>query len=89
MTVSEAKDRVSPNEFIGWIAYDRIDPIGRNRFDILASLIISWLYTLKTGKSKKISEIIPKWYEGTKDKAKEWNTSMKVWANMVNKKWQR
>jgi len=89
MTVSEAKERISRTEFEGWLAYDRIDPIGRNRFDALVSMIISYMVSLKTGKENDSSKFMPKWFNAVKDKSKEWNAQMKVYANMVNKKCQQ
>jgi hypothetical protein len=50
------------DEFAEWMAYDRIDPIGRKRADILAAHIVATIYNSRRAKASdkffKIDEML-------------------------------
>lgn len=69
LTVREAQERISVDEFRHWLAYDRIDPIGNDRFDVLFAMLTSTLANCHRSKKQsayKLEDFIPRW--GSKSK---------------------
>jgi hypothetical protein len=68
MTVAELQERVSAEEFDWWIAYDRINPISKERDDYHAALISATIAnSVRTrGKPIKVSDMLFKFGENTK-----------------------
>tara|TARA_R110002020_G_scaffold451901_1_gene666115 strand:- start:8713 stop:9003 length:291 start_codon:yes stop_codon:yes gene_type:complete len=65
MTVAECQSKVDAQEFASWIAYERIDPMGTERLEVMISQVSAQLANSKrTKKSDKLYEatdFIPKW----------------------------
>ena len=61
MTVKEAMEKVSDEEFGYWQAYFRKDPFGLERFDALAAMICMFVSSPYTKKKLKLSDFMPKW----------------------------
>jgi len=55
--------RVSEDEFNHWMAFDRISPISRDRFDVLAAgvAMAATAPYKKKGASLKLSDFMPNW----------------------------
>lgn len=55
---------MSATELVEWQAYDRIEPIGERRADVLAALICKMIADVNTPGDKprvRLAELIPKW----------------------------
>ncbi len=72
------------------MAFDRISPIGMERFDYLAAIVACSITNRLRGKGQRalsVSDFVPKW-GGSKAKAKmspdDIQTLVKFWANRVN-----
>lgn len=66
---------MSSREFAEWVAYNRLEPIGLDRFDFLAAMITWMTYNASRGKDSPvatISDFMPNW-AGTavRDEAKD------------------
>ena len=64
MSVREAQEKISPDEFRGWLAFDRIEPIGLERFDVLFSILASTFANCHLGKGQtayRLKDFMPKW----------------------------
>jgi len=61
MTVDSLKESMSSKEFMGWVEYDKIEPIGPQRVDYLASMICSTMYCLWSRSKVSPAEIMPQW----------------------------
>ncbi len=51
MGVKEAQQKIDSREFSEWIAYDRISPIGDDRWDIVAAIVADAAHTAFGGES--------------------------------------
>lgn len=52
------QDEISPKEFSEWIAFNKICPIGRERFDYLAALV-SYSIAASAGSKVELEDLIP------------------------------
>lgn len=62
--MARAQREISAREFAEWIAYDAIDPIGRERDDWRAAAILTMLANIHRGKGKpayKLKQFWPNW----------------------------
>jgi hypothetical protein len=50
MTVREAQERINSREYSEWLAFDRIDPIGMDRGDLMAATIAATVANAGGGK---------------------------------------
>lgn len=57
MTVAEAQQKIDSREFTGWLAYDRLDPIGDERGDLHAALVCATLANIHRGRGVKAFEV--------------------------------
>ena len=61
MSVGEAQSKISRQEFLDWIVFDRIDPIGRERQDLYfaqLSTIIANSNRAATSKAFKVQDFL-------------------------------
>ena len=64
MTVREVQEKVDAKEFAMWVAYDRMNPIGDDRVDLLFGSLSALIFNIKRGKrtpSKTANEFMPRW----------------------------
>lgn len=64
MSVKEAQKRISAREFAEWMAYDRLDPIGRERDDWRAAAIMTVLANINRPKNRRpytLKDFWPNW----------------------------
>ena len=64
MSVARAQREISAREFAEWMAYDRIDPIGRDRDDWRAVLLAAMLANIHRPKGKRpyqLKDFWPRW----------------------------
>ena len=52
-SVREAQQKISPDEFMDWIAYDRIQPIGPERADLLTGIQCATLANINRGRKQR------------------------------------
>ncbi|MCS7294432.1 MAG: DUF4035 domain-containing protein [Dehalococcoidia bacterium] len=70
MSVAEAQRKVSAREFAEWMAYDRLDPIGRERDDWRAAALLTMLANLNRKKGRKpytLKDFWPQWHREEPD----------------------
>ena len=53
MTIAETYARISDKEFMEWMAFDRLDPIGPDRGDLHAGIIASTVANVNRGKDSQ------------------------------------
>lgn len=76
-SVQECQRHVSSREFAEWMAYDRLDPIGPERQDVMLAQI-AWLLAetnrnkKKQKKAFKVTDFLPDWGTGRKQKEPAW-----------------
>ncbi len=62
MPVQEAKFRVSSKEFIEWIAYDQISPLGPERIEYMLGVVACTIANAQGRKNPlKVSDFVPKY----------------------------
>ncbi len=64
MSVARAQREISSREFAEWMAYDRIDPIGRDRDDWRAVFLATLLANIHRPKGKRpyrLKDFWPRW----------------------------
>jgi hypothetical protein len=64
MSVARAQREISAREFAEWMAYDRIDPIGRDRDDWRAVFLAAMLANIHRPKNKRpyrLKDFWPRW----------------------------
>jgi hypothetical protein len=63
MTVKEAMLKVSDYEFKMWYAYNKLSPIGLERFDLLFAMVCTTIAQVNAGKGKRytVEDFMPKW----------------------------
>lgn len=62
--MAQAQREISAREFAEWVAYDAIDPIGRERDDWRAAALLTMLANIHRGKGKpayKLKQFWPNW----------------------------
>ena len=62
MSVKRCQHEVDAEEFIDWVAFDRLSPIGDERLELSFGIMCSLVYNMKRTKrmpSKKASDFMP------------------------------
>lgn len=67
-TLRELQGRMSLSEFRQWIAFNRISPIGDERWDVMHAITAQAAISphLKRGKSMTVNDLIPNWSQEQK-----------------------
>lgn len=63
-TVQEIRETMSAGELMHWVAFDQLDPIGRERFDVLAGVVASTMANTWKGKDDPPAQpldMVPDW----------------------------
>ena len=61
MTVREAMERISEEEFRYWLAFDKISPISKDRDDFLAAMVTTATMQPHTKQTLRVSDSMPEW----------------------------
>lgn len=64
MSVKRAQEEIDEEEFRGWMAYNRLSPIGDERGDYHSALISSVIANVNRqakGKSYNVKDFLPNW----------------------------
>ena len=61
-TVAELNERLSPDELMHWMAFNKISPIGDDRNEYMLAQIAAVNVSLQSKRGRKITEFIPQWY---------------------------
>lgn len=62
------------------MAYDSIDPIGPERFDVLAGLIMQAVLAPHSKRLPRLEDLIPKWDSGPRKSLVELEGALRAWA---------
>lgn len=86
MTVAELLDRISSRELSEWMAFDRIEPVGDRRLDVLAAMVMCLLANVNRNPKKRkkpyqVDEFLPPW---AKDAPEQDGASMLRIVEMLN-----
>lgn len=89
LSVREAQEKISPDEFRGWLAFDRIEPIGLERFDVLFAILASTFANCHLGKGQsayKLKDFLPNWgsKQDPEDSTKKMIAIMDQMASKIN-----
>ena len=83
MSVRQAQREIDSREFAEWIAFDRIQPIGPDRQDVLAGTIAATVANCAMGRrhgpAYQWQDFAPKW-GGDRQRAKEQANILRTWA---------
>lgn len=90
MSIQEAQEKINYAEFKYWKAFDRISPVGDERFDYLFASLSSLLANINLPKGKtqfKIKDFLLQWGSGSSGQSqKEMETLLFSFAKAHNNK---
>lgn len=88
LTLKEAKSKIDSREFSEWAVFSQTEPIGADRFDILAAHICATIANCTPRKSRRpltIKDFLIQWTPHRKRRtAKEMQNTLMAFANSLN-----
>lgn len=91
MSVRRAQAEITTVEFAEWAAYNRIDPIGRDRDDLRIAMLCTLVASMARSKGQrapKVADFMPRFEEAVEPvrrTGKQIAAVLNTWARMHNK----
>lgn len=93
MSVADCQERIGSREFAEWLAYDRLDPIGRERLDLHAGIVACTIANVHRSRSTRTyepSDFMPRYDRPVvRQSQEEIRRRFEMWAAGVNKHYQK